>query len=172
MSFFKKSENESTKSESTQKETENKSDQSNENVLALKQNAIEEALKAMQLKYQLQTFADEAVVFQLAFKTEKISQIRFKIILTQNGVVNFISDPIASVPAEKRAAVLSELNRMNGQYRYGKYYIDNDGDVLLQQAVSVLLGPKQLSDELSLLIKLSLEMLDGEYPAIMKAIWS
>ena len=125
------------------------------NITELRKNAIESALQKADIKYQFKTINDEISFFEMGFDAGQLPNIRIHILLFNDGRADLRTGSIAKVQENARMAVLSELNEANCKYRAGKYYIDKEGDIILQQYISGGISPEELAKEVVLLIIMS-----------------
>ena len=81
-----------------------------------------------------------------------------------------LTSPIASAPAEKTAAVLLALNECNHKFRWVKFYLDEDNDVVANG--DVIFDEQNAADAVIELVMRTASIIDDAYADIMKAIWS
>ena len=83
--------------------------------------------------------------------------------------IQILTSPIANVPVEKTASALLALNECNHLFRWVKFYLDEDNDVI---ANTDLIFTAQNAGEACIEIVLRCaSIIDDAYPRIMKAIW-
>lgn len=80
-----------------------------------------------------------------------------------------VTSPIASVPAEKTAAVLLALNESNCKFRWVKFYLDEDNDVIANG--DVMFDEQNTADTCIEMIMRTANIIDDAYADIMKAVW-
>ena len=80
-----------------------------------------------------------------------------------------VTSPIASVPAEKSAAVLLALNACNCKFRWVKFYLDEDNDVIANG--DVMFDEQNTADTCIEMILRTANIIDDAYADIMKAVW-
>ena len=80
-----------------------------------------------------------------------------------------VTSPIASVPAEKTAAVLLALNQCNCKFRWVKFYLDEDNDVVANG--DVMFDEQNTADTCIEMILRTANIIDDAYADIMKAVW-
>lgn len=132
---------------------------------------ITEELDRAQLKYR-------------AEETEKLSVIRVGMNNKVGGdeVYYFVADndrndvvlrsgTIASIPEEKMDEALEIVNNLNNRFRYARFVIDKDRDVVVQadvptESTDAEVGPIAVE----LMVRLS-KMYDEVYPQLMKCVW-
>ena len=81
-----------------------------------------------------------------------------------------ITSPIASVPAEKTAGVLLALNDCNSRFRWVKFHLDEDNDVLAKS--DVIFDEQNCADACIEVVMRTASIIDDAYADIMKAVWS
>ena len=83
------------------------------------------------------------------------------------GVKSF---SIAKVPEAKLASMYALLNNLNGEYRWVKFYIDDENEVTASSDAAIT---KATADEVCYdrLLRF-LDIVDEVYPQIMKTLWS
>ncbi len=77
---------------------------------------------------------------------------------------------IAKVPEAKLANMYALLNNLNGEYRWVKFYIDDENEVTASSDATIT---KATADEVCYdrLLRF-LDIVDEVYPQIMKTLWS
>lgn len=80
-----------------------------------------------------------------------------------------ITSPIANTPGEKTAKMLLVLNECNRKFRWVKFYLDNDNDVVANG--DVLFDEQNVGDACIELVMRTASIIDDAYPDIMKGIW-
>ena len=77
---------------------------------------------------------------------------------------------ICKVPANKKADMLNLLNALMDEYRWLRFYLDEDNEVTAAiDAVITVATAAPIAKELMLR---TLNIVDDVYPRIMKALWS
>ena len=80
------------------------------------------------------------------------------------------TSPIANCPVEKTAKVLLALNDCNHKFRWAKFYLDDDNDVIAN--ADLVFDEQNAGDACIELVMRTASIIDDAYPDIMKAIWS
>ena len=80
-----------------------------------------------------------------------------------------VSSPIANVPAEKTAKLLMVLNQCNCDFRWAKFYMDEDYDIIAD--TDVVFGEEGAGFAVAEAVLLAASVIDDAYPEIMKGIW-
>jgi len=80
-----------------------------------------------------------------------------------------VSSPIANVPDTKTAKLLMILNQCNRDFRWAKFYLDEDNDVIAD--ADVVFGEHDAGFSVVEAVMLAASVIDDAYPEIMKGIW-
>ena len=80
-----------------------------------------------------------------------------------------VSSPIANVPDAKTAKLLMILNQCNRDFRWAKFYLDEDNDVIAD--ADVVFGEHDAGFSVVEAVMLAASVIDDAYPEIMKGIW-
>ena len=80
-----------------------------------------------------------------------------------------VTSPIANVPAEKTAKMLLILNDCNHKFRWVKFYLDDDNDVIANG--DAMFDEQNAGAACIELIMRTASIIDDAYPEIMKGIW-
>ena len=80
-----------------------------------------------------------------------------------------VSSPIANVPDTKTAKLLMILNQCNRDFRWAKFYLDEDNDVIAD--ADVVFGEHDAGFSVVESVMLAASVIDDAYPEIMKGIW-
>lgn len=84
--------------------------------------------------------------------------------------VQVITSPIASAPAEKTSTVLFALNECNRKFRWVKFYLDDDNDVIAD--TDMLFDEQNIGEAVIEIVMRTANIIDEAYADIMKAVWS
>ena len=76
---------------------------------------------------------------------------------------------IFQCPYEKKQILSSELNSINADYRYVKFYISSDNDI--RATMDVLFTDFSVADILLTASIKFIDVVDECYPRIMKCVW-
>ena len=79
------------------------------------------------------------------------------------------TSPIASVPAEKTAKLLLTLNECNHRFRWVKFYLDEDNDVIAD--ADVIFDENNAGDAVIEMVMRTASIIDDAYSDIMTGIW-
>ena len=77
---------------------------------------------------------------------------------------------LESVPEDKISDALLVCNEMNAKFKWVKFYLDNDNDLILED--DAILSPATASDEAFELLLRMIDILKDSKPAFMKAIYA
>lgn len=77
---------------------------------------------------------------------------------------------ICKIPDDKFADALLICNELNVKYRFAKFFIDNDNELVIQ--ADGFLDPNSAGEETWALAKATLDKVDEAYGKLMKAIWA
>lgn len=83
--------------------------------------------------------------------------------------VQIVTSPIANVPAERTAQLLLTLNDCNCKYRWVKFYLDGDNDVIAD--ADTLFNEFDVGPVVMEMVMRVASIIDEAYATIMKAIW-
>ena len=80
-----------------------------------------------------------------------------------------VTSPIANAPGEKTAKMLLVLNECNHKFRWVKFYLDDDNDVVANG--DVIFNEQNAGEACIELVMRTASIIDDAYPEIMKGIW-
>lgn len=131
--------------------------------------AIIRSLEARELKYT--DISDENVqALRLGFTLKNYKGFQLYVFIDNDGESYQIrSGVILSVDDDKRANFLEAINEMNLKYRWMRFYIDNDSDLMAQEDLDFAPTDEKLC---SLAIVRAASILDDVYPTFMRAQWA
>ena len=86
------------------------------------------------------------------------------------GLVEFICFQIASFNGDKFDKGLRVCNDLNSKYRWVKFCIDKDNDVLCK--MDAMLDINTAGEECMSLVRRMVGIIDETYPEFMKALWA
>ena len=87
-----------------------------------------------------------------------------------NNLVEFICFQIATFKDDKFGAGLVVCNNLNAKYRWVKFCLDSDSDVLCKMDAYVDLS--SVGEECMNLVRRMVGIIDETYPEFMKALWA
>ena len=86
------------------------------------------------------------------------------------GLVALRCWSFGKVPEGKRGALLEACNKLNSDYRWVKFYIDDDGDIAT--SLDAVIDIDTVGPEVIQLVSRMVSIYDGAYPTLMKATWA
>ena len=96
--------------------------------------------------------------------------IAFTVAFDEDGEsAQIVSSAIASVPRQKTEKLLAVLNQCNSEFRWARFYLDEDNDVIAD--TDVVFGEDGAGFAVVESIMLAASVVDDAYPEIMKGIW-
>ena len=99
------------------------------------------------------------------------THITINVIFDEDGEsAQVLTSPIASVPTEKTSRLLLTLNDCNTKFRWVKFYLDADNDVIADG--DVLFDEQNAADVVIEMVMRTASIIDDAYADIMKGIWS
>jgi len=129
-------------------------------------------LESKQLRYDYNPATEtrnENVI--VGFSADNVKNLRLIFFFDGNGrSVNIKCFSICKVPDEKLINVFVILNKLNYDYRWVKYYLDDDNEVTLSG--DAILDDDSSGDECFEILVRYVNILDECFPEIMKAIWA
>ena len=116
---------------------------------------------------------DNASLVQIPFSGKNVTNIILYIISKDDSTaVNLRTMPLARVPEGRSNAVLQVLNACNLKYRYVKFSLDNERDILAQYDVPLRTSMEEIGDICEEILARFGHILDECHPEIMKAIYA
>ena len=134
-------------------------------------NRVERALTERNLKFDhIDDYESPMVVLGFGGGDFSFTHVAIHLVFDLDGVsAQLISSPIASAPVEKAARVLLTLNDCNNKYRWTKFYLDDDNDVIANG--DVIFDEQNCADACIEMVMRTANIIDEAYGDIMKAIW-
>ena len=133
-------------------------------------NLIIDALRGRELKFS-DVSKDGTQALRLGFSLENWSSIQVFVFVDDDGTSYQIrSGVIMSVPAGKTESILKVVNDVNRRYRWLRFYLDGDNDLMAQEDIDF--KPADAPDFPVLAIMRAASILDDVYPEFMKALWA
>lgn len=84
--------------------------------------------------------------------------------------VHLIAPQIVKVPADKFDKIYKVINEINQKFRWVKFYMDKDGDVMVD--ADCILDMETCGQECLEIMQRTANIADSAYPILMKEIWS
>lgn len=133
---------------------------------------FEQALISNSLKYdRIDDF--ERPMFKLNFGGGDFSfnHLRINILFDTDGrSAQFATSPIVSIPKDKTAQGLITCNTCNKRFRWVKFYIDDDNDLILE--TDAIIDDATVGDECVEMLFRAASIVDDCYGDFMRAIWA
>ena len=101
----------------------------------------------------------------------KAATVNFSVFFDQDGhsvslrVLRFFP-----VPIDKRLQILEDINKTNKEYRWIKYYINDENDVNVQ--ADAIINAENSGEIVVELIARTIRIIDNTYPTFMHTIWA
>ena len=112
-------------------------------------------------------------VVSVGYAGDNCSSIRLNFIFGEDGRdVSIISNGIAKIQAEDHSKLLKALmgcSALNQHYRWIKFYVDKDNEVVAQD--DAVIEPHTTGEECYELLQRSVDIIDKAYPIIMQTVW-
>lgn len=124
-----------------------------------------EDLKAKDLTFNCRETADGEVVVSVPYDG-KTTNVIFS---GTDGRYVSMYTAFENVPAEKVADLLAVCNQLNSTYKWIKFYLDRDNDLMLED--DAILSPESAADECFELILRRAHIMKDVKPIIMRAIY-
>ena len=86
------------------------------------------------------------------------------------GKIEFQTSPIATFGDDKLIKGLMLANQMNTQYRWIKFVIRENGDIMAK--TDAIIDEATAGEETAEIVLRTFSIIDGAYPDIMKALWT
>lgn len=117
------------------------------------------------IKYR--TLDDRCV--RVAYNCENIKTVAILVLFDKNGknLVQFVCTEVANFKDNKYAAGLVLCNSLNAKYRWCKFYLDKDSDLLVE--ADALVEINTVGSECAEMVSRMVDIIDGAYPDIMRA---
>lgn len=123
--------------------------------------------------FSVETAADEMQSAVFRSRMEVSGQELPTVVVIDNSIYVMVRVQIVAgaIQEQTRAAVLAQINQLNGQYKVFKYYVSDKGDLYLDACLPCL--EENFSGELvRTVINVMLQHLTESYPALMRSVWA
>jgi len=98
------------------------------------------------------------------------THLTINVIFDEDGEsAQILTSPIASVPAERTAKLLLTLNGCNQKFRWVKFYLDDDNDIIADG--DVLFDEHNAGPAVIEVVMRTASIIDDVYADIMRGIW-
>ena len=108
----------------------------------------------------------------LKYTADNTNNIKIDVIFDKDGdgLVALRCWSFGRCPNGKRAALLEACNKLNTEYRWVKFYIDDDEDITA--ALDAVVDIDTVGDECVQLVRRMVNIYDDAYPTLMRASWA
>lgn len=134
--------------------------------------AFESALDQYEIKYQ-ELDGNGRIGVRVTYNLKNVNHLTVSFLFDEDGEdVHFVAGVITHVPEgdARRGAVLEALNDANRRFRWIKFYLDQDSDIMADG--DHILTPDFVGNTCHTLLERILSVCDQAYPDFMRAIWS
>lgn len=134
-------------------------------------NRVGLALTERGLKFEyVDTFEKPMISMSFGGGDFSYTHVAVNVIFDEDGEsAQIATSPIASVPAERTSKLLLTLNECNHKFRWVKFYLDEDNDIIADADViftELNAGPAVIE-----VVMRTASIVDDAYADIMKGIW-
>ena len=123
-------------------------------------------LDSKDLKYQVREVGEGDVVVSLMIDS-KMTNCIFS---GENGKYVSMYTVFESIPADKTAAILFVCNQLNTTYKWLKFYLDKDNDLMVED--DAILSEENAAAECFELVVRRLQILKDVKPVVMRALYA
>ena len=111
-------------------------------------------------------------VVRVVYTGDNLKTIPIYVFFDADGdpLVSFKCWEIANFKDEKMAGGVIACNLLNKKYRWVKFYLDDDSDVVAQ--IDAYVDEETCGSECLSLVKRMVNIIDEGYPTFMRAIWA
>jgi len=108
---------------------------------------------------------------KVSFSGKNADSISVMFFFDKNSdTINIKCFSIAKVPTEKLMNIYVVLNELNAEYRWVKFYVDDDNEVTVSG--DAIADVATAGEELEEILVRYINIIDEVYPRIMKALWA
>ena len=123
--------------------------------------------------YKIDSFKNGTQLFRIPQNLESGGVIDILVVFADDHVKIVVLKMATINDPEKRFAVYELFNELNRAYKFFKFHIDSEGDVIFEgDLVTDLRDGEFQPDTLMMYIAAALKMVKTAYPKIMKIMWS
>ena len=118
-------------------------------------------------------YTDEDVFrVRVSYSGDNVDTIAVKVIFDEDGdgLVALRCWSLGKVPDNKRSAMVVVCNNLNKEYRWVKFYIDDDNDITA--ALDAVIDISTVGEVCIHLVNRMVGICDEAYPKLMKGLWS
>ena len=130
-------------------------------------------LDEVEINYSIDELEDGRPLFRISQKIEGGAFVRFSIIFSADHI-KILAMGLASVSDQEKKLRCYELfNDFNARYKYFKFSIDSDGDVMFEGDFVLELRDGDFKPNMLMVyLVTAIKVLDDAYPKLMKVLWS
>lgn len=113
---------------------------------------------------------DEHVV-RVSYSGDNLNTIPVYVFFDQDGdgIVTLRCWDIVKIPEDKMAKALITCNEMNKRFRWVKFYVDKDRDIMAE--MDAVVDMQTVGAECVQLVKRTVNIIDDAYPEFMRVVW-
>ena len=106
---------------------------------------------------------------RVAYNCENIKSVAVLVLFDKNGknLVQFVCTEVANFKDKKYAPGLVLCNSLNTKYRWVKFYLDKDSDLLVE--ADAIVEMNTVGAECAEMVSRMVDIIDSAYPDIMRA---
>lgn len=110
-------------------------------------------------------------IISISFDADNVSSVRFAVFFDNDGEsIHIQSIGYVKIPSEKLHPMYRIMNDLNRKFRWAKFSIDDDGDVIVED--DAIIDLESAGEEVFQEIIHLVQIADDAYPVIQKAIWA
>lgn len=94
-------------------------------------NAVIKKIEDIGIEYTVRDTDDNNKLITLYHYSKVVPVINARIIIEDGAYIKILSTLARSVPEDKRPAIIEVLNKLTLDYRYIRYSLDKDGDIIV-----------------------------------------
>ncbi len=109
---------------------------------------------------------------KIVYKGDNLNSIPVWVFFDEDGdpLVSFKCWDITNFKGDKVATGILSCNELNSKYRWIKFYVDDDGDVIAE--TDAYIDSNSCGETCHYLVRRMVSIIDKAYPTLMKAQWS
>lgn len=106
---------------------------------------------------------------RVSYSGDNMRSISVLVVFDKEGknLAQFVCTEVANFKDNKYAAGLVLCNSLNAKYRWCKFYLDKDSDLLVE--ADAILDMGSVGEECSSLVSRMVDIIDTAYPDVMRA---
>lgn len=94
-------------------------------------NAVIKKIEDIGIEYTVRDTDDNNKLITLYHYSKVVPVINARVIIEDGAYIKILSTLARSVPEDKRPAIIEVLNKLTLDYRYIRYSLDKDGDIIV-----------------------------------------